>query len=253
VDYQRITDDIENLCQSLGLTREIKHTRITDQYLVKYMAVVDRFMDYVVAGKVRVRIMFRQNSWEPVGLTAHHRSREYWLLYYQFIKHGLGFQGAPKLATPYRLHIWFDRLPDNAEERTGFFQYLLRLPRQDTFRNRDIRIGPRDLHEAESASPEFRLLQCLDIILGSMQFRLNDGHKVKPDGKRTRGKRTIAKHKVYSLIQARARQIHPGFNIGISTGGDLQDRWLIPYRHWLFIPKGARRDKSKTKRGAPPT
>jgi len=53
---------------------------------------------------------------------------------------------------------------------------------------------------AEVKSHNHVLLQCVDIVLGAIQFRLNDLHKVTPEGKWRRGKRTIAKEKLYKMI-----------------------------------------------------
>ena len=39
-------------------------------------------------------------------------------------------------------------------------------------------------------------MQCLDIVLGAMAFRLNDMHKEKRPDTNRRGKRTIAKEKL---------------------------------------------------------
>ncbi len=78
-------------------------------------------------------------------------------------------------------------------------------------------------------------MQCLDIVLGSMAFRLNDMHKEKPEGQKRRGKKTIAKEKLYKHINKYIREIKPGFNIGISTGTNSGfDKWEHPYRHWKF-------------------
>lgn len=85
------------------------------------------------------------------------------------------------------------------------------------------------------------LLQCVDVVLGAMQFRLNDKHKEKPEGSRTRGKRTIAKEGVYRHILARIQQVYPRFNISLPTSlrDDMTNLWKDPYRHWLFVPKDA--------------
>jgi hypothetical protein len=79
----------------------------------------------------------------------------------------------------------------------------------------------------------------LDVVLGAMAFRLNDMHLKKEPGQRTRGKRTIAKEKLYKHINTLIRQLYPNFNIGDSTGlGDeKENKWKQPYRHWRFIPK----------------
>ena len=83
-----------------------------------------------------------------------------------------------------------------------------------------------------------------------MVFRLNEKHLAKPEGQRVRGKKTIAKEKLYKYINRRIRAIYPGFNIGVSTGreNDASKQWSHPYRHWLMIPKNHQRDLSRAKR-----
>jgi hypothetical protein len=93
---------------------------------------------------------------------------------------------------------------------------------------------------AEVTSHEHILLQCLDIVLGAMHFRLNDKHSEKPPGKHRRAKRTVAKERLYKSILEEIKLIKPDFkyfNIGISTSASLSDRWREPYLHWNFVPK----------------
>ena len=75
-----------------------------------------------------------------------------------------------------------------------------------------------------------------------MAFRLNNLHKEIPIGEKRRGKRTIAKEKLYKFIHKKICEIRPNFNIGITTGidGDIYNRFLHPYRHWLFIPNSSK-------------
>ena len=95
------------------------------------------------------------------------------------------------------------------------------------------------------------LAQCLDVVLGAMAFRLNDKHLEKPPGEKRRGKRTVAKERLYKAILADIRQLKPGFNIGISTGtgGDPTARWKAPYLHWRFVPSEMGYRGELTKRG----
>ncbi len=44
-------------------------------------------------------------------------------------------------------------------------------------------------------------------------------------------KKTIAKEKLYKRILTGIREIHPNFNIGVSTGLHDWNTWAIPYRH----------------------
>ena len=145
------------------------------------------------------------------------------------------------------VRMYFDRFPDTKEKVVQFRSYIVSMQSAPEFRRAKISIDPQQI--AEVKSHDHILLQCLDVVTGSMQFRLNDLHKAKIPGKNRRGKRTIAKEKLYKHISDRIRAIYPNFNIGISTGtqGDVTKRWSHPYRHWCFRPKNFIVDESKRK------
>jgi hypothetical protein len=68
-------------------------------------------------------------------------------------------------------------------------------------------------------------------------FRLNDKHKEIPEGKSRRGKRTIAKEKLYKHIHKKLKELSPRFKIEANTEVVSQeDFWQQPYRHWVFQP-----------------
>jgi len=106
---------------------------------------------------------------------------------------------------------------------------------------------------AEVKSHDHVVLQCLDIVIGAICFRLNDKHKIKQKGMNRRGNRTIAKEKLYKSILRRIRDIYPNFNIGTTTGrkNGIEYTWLHPYRHWRFIPSDYKYDKLRTKQKTP--
>lgn len=89
----------------------------------------------------------------------------------------------------------------------------------------------------------------LDIVLGSMNFRLNNLHKAKPPGVRFRARRTVAKEKLYKSILAGIHSVYPRLNVGISTGTPegMHQRWTHPYRYWRFIPSQFRLDMTRKK------
>lgn len=228
-----------------NLLGEVKWQKVTDNYLGKYIALMDAFFDEVSAGHVKVRIMFRQNARKPTGLTPTQVEQSFFILYYQFIKHAFGFTYMPAHAGPVRLRAYFDQFPDTGEQVARFKGYIMGLNASTAFQKARLTIAPEDLTEVRSH--EHPLLQCLDIVLGSMAFRLNDLHKAIPEGQKNRGKRTIAKEKLYKHILGRVRTLHPNFNIGITTGGGLEGTWAKPYRHWAFVPSDHDYDKSLTK------
>ena len=162
------------------------------------------------------------------------------MLYYQFIKHAFGFMNHPPAGTgdePIDLRVYLDLIPDTDEKKQRFKAYICSLGSNPEFRTAGLRVSPENVTDV--VSHDHNLLQCLDVVLGSMQSRLNDKHKEKVSGTNRRGKRTLAKEAVYKRINIRIRRIRPGFNVGISTGidGDRANRWHHLYRHWLFLPE----------------
>lgn len=106
---------------------------------------IDYFFEFVKLNKIKIRIMFRQNALVPQNLTREHEEKEYFLLYYQFIKHAFGIDYCnPNENDQVVLKLYFDKLP----------------------------------------------------------------------GSNRRGKRTIAKEKLYKNILRNIKGIYPNFNIG---------------------------------------
>jgi hypothetical protein len=246
-DLQPVIDRLEQCKAGLNLHQEVKWQKVTKNYLEKYKTLIDGFFDEVVAGRVKVRVMFTQNQFIPTGLSPDQRRAEYHLLYYQFIKHAFGLRFAGIACQEIQVRLNMDQLPDNREHNAQFKAYLLGLNSNPNFRNAGIRIRADKI--AEVRSHDHVLLQCLDVVLGAMAFRLNDRHKEKPLGKQRRGKRTIAKEGLYKHILSRICQIYPNFNIGGTTGkgGDWANVWLHAHRHWKFIPAAYELDPTQTK------
>lgn len=235
--YQRITDTINSLKDDLHLYGEIKWEKVTEQYLEKYIKVINLFFDEIAVGNLKTRIMFRPNTYQYKPTTTEPFRNPYFLLYYQFIKHGFGLDKLSEDDDQFTLRLYFDTFPDKKEKSQEFISYLLTLPERKSYAN--CRFNLRTENIAEVDSKDHAILQCLDIVLGSMSFRLNEKHKEIPDGRRNRGRKTIAKERLYKEILARIREIHPGFNIGQSTSwqGDQKSTWSNVYMHWRFIPK----------------
>jgi hypothetical protein len=208
---------------------------------------MDGFFDLIEDEKVKVRIMFSQNYHVPVGLDAEQIENSYFLLYYQFIKHAFGLRYAGTENDPVRLRLYFDEFPDTGEIVAQFKSFIRGLEQNRQFQRAGISIPEDQITEVHSH--EHVVMQCLDVVLGCMQFRLNNKHKDKPEGARRRGKRTIAKEKVYKHVLGRIRLMHQNFNIGISTGkpNGPVSVWEQPYRHWRFIPKNHRIDETSVK------
>lgn len=103
---------LEHKKQELGLGAEVKWRKITLHYVERYVELMDSFFDFVAADRIKVRIMFRQNVYVPQNLTKQQRENEYFLLYYQFIKHAFGLPYSNPTGERIDLRLYFDTLPD---------------------------------------------------------------------------------------------------------------------------------------------
>lgn len=246
-DFNLIEKELSQRKQDLGLANELKWSRVSHQYLDKYVEFISLFFDFVQDEKIKVRIMFTQNRYVPTGLSRDKVKNSYFLLYYQFLKHAFGLIYSNVSRDPIQIQLNLDQIPDTREKTATFKNYLLGLNKSPGFRDAKIQLSADRISEIDSS--KHVIAQGLDIVLGAMAFRLNDKHLEKPPNQKRRGKKTIAKEKLYKYINSRIRAIYPGFNIGVSTGtqGGIEDRWRHPYRHWLFVPSDHSIDPTKTK------
>lgn len=244
-DYIAIVKRLNEKKTELNLNNEIKWTKVTENYLDKYRTMMSVFFEFIREDKVKIRVMFRQNAMVPANLSKEQQDKGFHLLYYQFIKHAFGLAYSENPEDVY-LRLYFDKLPDTKIKNEQFLNYIYGLQSLSDFRRANLKIRREDITEVNSH--DHVILQCMDIILGSMAFRLNDHHKDKPLGKKQRGKRTIAKEKLYKFILSEINTFYPGFNIGTTTSKSPREKiWTLPYRHWCFKPKEFTVDESRYK------
>ncbi|MEI9925921.1 MAG: DUF3800 domain-containing protein [Bradyrhizobium sp.] len=222
--------------QELNLFGEIKWSKISVNYKQKYIDLMDFFFDLIEQDKVKIRIMFTENRNRP-RLSKEQHENQYAILYYFFIRHAFGLAFSPKMEGGAKVRVYPDEMPFSATQFSSFKGYVTRLTDRSEFWSKGISLAAEDVTEVKSH--EHDILQCLDVILGAMNFRLTRKHLDKPEGQKRRSAKTLAKLAVYRHINARIRKTYPNFNIGITTGhqGDLTNRWKHPYRHWNFASK----------------
>jgi Protein of unknown function (DUF3800) len=245
---QAIHDELQNLKDDLHIFKgEMKWERITAPYAEKYIAFVNAVFDIVERGDMKIRVMFTQNRNRPI-LEDYQIGNDYFMLYYQFIKHAFGLQFSVPEGWTASAAVLLDDVPHNAQKLHQFKNYLSSLSAFPKWTRAGFSIAYEDI--AEINSKDHNILQALDVVLGGMQSRLNEKHtKPQPPAKR-RGKRTRAKAKVYQAIKDRVWTLYPNFNVGVSTGtvDGLEMRFHHPYRHWLFVPSNADIDPNRTKK-----
>ena len=244
-----VTQRLQEMKVGLGLQSEVKWAKTDATTVARYETMIRTFFDEIAAGRLVMRVMFTQNALVAKGLTDRHHAEGYYILYYQFLKHGFGLRHMPAHETPPRLRIYLDEIGDTKEQIAKFRGFIGGLSKDSHIRAKGLILQEQSITEVRSH--DHILLQCLDVVLGAMPFRLNNKHLEKPVGQHRRGKRTVAKERLYKYILGEIRRVtgKPNFNIGGTTGMTEfpSGRWSDPYLHWLFKPAEFSYDPSKTK------
>ncbi|NBC25751.1 MAG: hypothetical protein GVY08_07890 [Bacteroidetes bacterium] len=119
-----VTKALEKAKEEQNLFKEIKWQKISSGYLDKYKTVMNLFFNLVEKDLVKARIMFTQNRYVTIGLEEYHQKHDYFLLYYQFIKHAFGLRYSNPSGNELKLRIYFDRLPDTREKAALFKSHI---------------------------------------------------------------------------------------------------------------------------------
>lgn len=245
--YEEVLQRLSAIVKEVGLeTEEIKWQKVNEYTEERYKRIIDVLFELLGEGKAKMRIFFRHRQFEPVGLNNEQRRKEYPKLYYQFIKNDFGLVFSNPKGKSIRVRLLIDDMPLKGPDRDEFLKAIYHLNELISFQKANIHINDGDV--AEVNSKKHLPLQVMDVVLGSMCFRLNDKHKERGiDGKRA--KRNIVKERIYKYIRTKIWQLYPGFNIGITTPITKQsDLWERPYLHWNFVPRNYTKNEGMTKR-----
>ena len=254
MDYDNIRGALNAKKQDLNLKGEIKWIKVTENYLDKYKQMMDIFFSFIKDNRLKVRIMFRETSQTPSDLSPEQVHNRYSLLYYQFVKNAFGliYHDCSDNAPVY-LRLYFDEIPYPLDKRDAFKTHIFSLQRNSRFRKARIKIRMDDVVEINSG--KHSILQCMDIVLGSISFMLNKKNELIPEGASERGHRTIAKEKLFYHILQLIRDSDgiELFDISQTTPITVpKDYWTMPYRHWKFTTPEFRRDVKDIKKEKSP-
>jgi hypothetical protein len=226
-------------------SKEFKWTKVCPYMEANYIAFVQETFALVREGLLKIRIMFTQNI-NNTDKLDHDEDNGFFILYYHFLKHAFGLHYCnDTYPEQVFVHVALDEVPGTQGDLANFKKYLSGLSDYPLFFNAGICIPKASIYAVNSK--EHVILQAVDVVLGSIQFRLNDKHLEIPKGERHRAKRTRAKERVFKEISRQVRAIYPNFNIGTSTASMGEQRWTHPYAHWLFVSDGSVKDLSRGK------
>jgi hypothetical protein len=210
-NYGEIVAKLRECKATQNLYKETKWTRITEHYEQKYITLIDVFFDFVKAGKIKVRIMFTQNTVIAKTLTPQHVEEKYFILYYQFLKHAFGLSVSPVVEGGVNLRIYPDQIPDNKERVEQFRGFLIGLASSPPFRERKIRMKREDIADVDSKQHE--ILQCHRTWSNELSAKRQTLRK-NCEGRHAKGKS------------------HQGQGAGVSTHPNPHSGHLPEFQHW---------------------
>ena len=171
---QALEKELQDVKDSINIFGgEMKWERITEPYAEKYVTFVNAVFDIVARGDMKLRIMFTHNRNRP-KLDEYHIGNDYFLLYYQFIKHAFGLQHSVPDGWTALAAVLLDDVPANREKFDQFKNYMSSLSTFPVWARSGFSIAYEDITDVDSK--KHNLLQALDVVLGGMQSRLNEKH-----------------------------------------------------------------------------
>ncbi len=250
---ERINAQLNELKQDLKIFDEIKWQKVSKFNLERYKVFIRRLFEEIEQGNIKIRIMFTHKAVVPINDSEQFRRNRYYKLYYQFIKHGLRLSSIPYEGAPINIRLYLDEFTYGTNPQIEEFRnFIHRLELDEIFQDENFnsKICIKKENIAFVESKRHILLQSLDLILGSIPFKLNNKDKYRIAGQRAIPNRTKARIELFQEISRLIRKQQPNFNIGISTsiyGKTKEEIFNCPHAHWLFEPKDSVYDPTLTK------
>ena len=197
-DREAIENVLTEAKGPLARDSEFKWTYIGPHNEQLYIAFMEAFFGLIADSYLKVRIMFTQNINQTKGLVEYSVDSEFFILYYHFLKLAFGLRYCNlDRAEDVNVTVYLDDVPDSDEKFENFKDYLSSLSAFPVFHRNRIVIRKESISDVNSE--DHVILQAIDVVLGAMQFRLNEKHKAVPEGKKRRCKRTRAKSACISI------------------------------------------------------
>lgn len=224
--YDKITSILNDYKSKLGL-HELKRVKITEKNYKDYINVLDLFFTFVKSGDIKVRIMFSPNS-ELLPLPKC-KNETYTKFYHTFIVNAFNIFYARK---DIKLRLIFDDLPETKQQCKKFKQCLIqKINHNKKSHTNKAYVSSDSIEEVDSR--KHTILQCIDVIVGLIDFALNTSHHEIKSSKRAK-----ARYCVWSKIMQCILEINPNFELTKTTTPVFSNKaWLRKYAHFVYHQK----------------
>lgn len=223
--YQKINDVLSLYSMSKGLG-EVKRTKITLTNYSDYIELLDLFFTYVKSSDIKARVMFAKN--EELDCLPKSVDETYCKFYYLFLRYAFSIYYAKQNIS---LRLVFDDLPETKEACKKFKSYLVTNLNSIVVNNGNkVSVISDDIEEVDSK--KHMILQCMDVIMGLVDFHLNATQEERAS------KRGQARSHVWKFVMAKIYEIHENFILTETTMPIYSHRgWIDIYKHFVFKHK----------------
>ena len=221
--YQKI-NEILALYSSLKQLGEVKRTKITAANYRYYIELLDIFFNFIRTADVKARVMFCANK--DLDILPKAEDETYSKFYYLFIRHAFSIY---YIQEDISLRLIFDELPETKVACLKFKTFLVKYLNVAKGAN-SVSLVAKDIEEVDSK--KHMILQCMDAIMGLVDFALNSSAE---DRKSIRGK---AKWEVWKFVLKKIQAIHPSFCIHATTYPLKSKKgWEDGYKHFVYTKR----------------
>lgn len=225
--YENITNTLNIFKEHYGL-HELKRTKITEANYKDYIEVLNLFFTFVKSGDIKIRIMFSPNG--QLDKTIPHSLNETFMKFYHtFIINAFNIFYARE---NFRLRVVCDDLPETREQCNKFKQCLVnKIVKNDRVNANKVFISQQDIEEVDSK--KHTVLQCVDVIVGLVDFALNTTEE-----ELKKSKRAQAKYAVWKRILNYIFELHGNFILTETTRPTYSHKgWIKKYSHFVYKKK----------------
>lgn len=222
-EYDDISQILNIYKSNFGL-HELKRTKISKCNINEYIKVIDLFFTYVLSGKIKVRIMYAPN--DQLNKLPQGQDDAYNKLYYTFLKAGFSLFNAKENIM---LRLLLDELPEEPIKRKTLKNCIVRNFNDISKNNYNkVLIYKNRIQEANSKTHP--ILQCVDVIVGTIEFYLNNKNE---EILSTKGQMKL---KIFNHIYNNyIKPLNPNFDFNQSTGYfKCYKAWISPYKHLVY-------------------
>ncbi len=214
-----------NLLKNNFNLNELKRQKINDYNVDDYIFIIDTFFNFVKAGLIKVRIMYAPNT--QLNSFRNGQVDSYEKFYYLFLKNAFSLFDSKQNMF---LRLYLDELPETLQKNNDLKTYLSRLFLKKSFSGEtENKVLLYKSRIEEVNSKDHIILQCINVILGVIDFYLNTTEEEKGS------KRGIAKMKLFKTIHQHILSLCPEFDFNKSTGYfKCLKAWNSSYKHLVF-------------------